>query len=192
MVARIRKDDTVIVIAGKDKGRSGRVLKVMPKEERVVVEGLNLMKRHTAPNVTHPNGGYSGYSAVLALSNGDTVGIASEEGSHWLDRFDSDGTLEPSERREIDVHENRAHDDADHGHCDHVERHRAETAHQDEPGGEYQSCRGPHPREKSAEDSGPELQTLRRIQHLDRGGTHGHVGEEHPADPDHIRNHVQK
>jgi uncharacterized delta-60 repeat protein len=43
--------------------------------------------------VTHPNGGYSGYSAVLALSNGDTVGIASEEGSHWLDRFDSDGTL---------------------------------------------------------------------------------------------------
>ena len=69
MVARIRKDDTVIVIAGKDKGRSGRVLKVMPKEDRVVVEGLNLMKRHTAPNVTHPNGGVIAKEASLHVSN---------------------------------------------------------------------------------------------------------------------------
>ena len=51
MAARIRKDDTVIVLAGKDKGRSGRVLKVMPKEERVLVEGVNMVKRHTEPNV---------------------------------------------------------------------------------------------------------------------------------------------
>ena len=57
MTARIRKDDTVIVITGKDKGRSGRVLKVMPKEERVIVEGLNLAKRHTKPDVANPNGG---------------------------------------------------------------------------------------------------------------------------------------
>lgn len=69
MVARIRKDDTVVIIAGKDKGKSGRVLMVMPKEERVVVEGLNLVKRHTAPNVTHPNGGVVSKEAPLHLSN---------------------------------------------------------------------------------------------------------------------------
>jgi large subunit ribosomal protein L24 len=69
MVARIRKDDTVVIIAGKDKGKSGRVLMVIPKEDRVVVEGLNLVKRHTAPNVAHPNGGVVSKEAPLHLSN---------------------------------------------------------------------------------------------------------------------------
>ncbi|MGQ0531960.1 MAG: 50S ribosomal protein L24 [Caulobacteraceae bacterium] len=69
MTARIRKDDTVIVIAGKDKGRSGRVLMVLPKAERVVVEGVNLVKRHTAPNITHPNGGVISKEAPLHVSN---------------------------------------------------------------------------------------------------------------------------
>lgn len=69
MVARIRKDDTVIVIAGKDKGRSGRVLKVMPKEERVVVEGLNLAKRHTKPDVANPQGGVISKEASIHISN---------------------------------------------------------------------------------------------------------------------------
>ena len=69
MTARIRKDDTVIVIAGKDKGSSGRVLKVMPKEERVVVEGVNLVKRHTKPDIAHPQGGVVSKEASLHLSN---------------------------------------------------------------------------------------------------------------------------
>jgi large subunit ribosomal protein L24 len=69
MVARIRKDDTVIVIAGKDKGRSGRVLKVLPKEDRVVVEGVNLAKRHTKPDIANPNGGVISKEASLHISN---------------------------------------------------------------------------------------------------------------------------
>ena len=69
MVARITKDDTVVIIAGKDKGRSGKVLMVMPKEDRVVVEGLNMVKRHTAPNITHPNGGVVSKEAPLHISN---------------------------------------------------------------------------------------------------------------------------
>ena len=69
MVARIRKDDMVIVIAGKDKGSSGRVLKVLPKEERVVVEGVNLVKRHTKPDVAHPQGGVISKEASLHISN---------------------------------------------------------------------------------------------------------------------------
>ncbi|MCX7359083.1 MAG: 50S ribosomal protein L24 [Alphaproteobacteria bacterium] len=69
MVARIKKNDTVVIIAGKDKGKSGRVLMVIPKEDRVVVEGLNLVKRHTAPNITHPNGGVVSKEASLHISN---------------------------------------------------------------------------------------------------------------------------
>jgi large subunit ribosomal protein L24 len=46
---RIRRDDTVRIIAGKDKGRTGRVLRVDPKKDRVYVEGANIIKRHTRP-----------------------------------------------------------------------------------------------------------------------------------------------
>ena len=47
---RIRKNDTVIVISGKDRGKKGRVIEVLPKEGRVRVEGVNKIKRHTRPN----------------------------------------------------------------------------------------------------------------------------------------------
>jgi large subunit ribosomal protein L24 len=66
MAARIRK---VVVIAGKDKGSSGRVIKVMPKEERVVVEGVNMVKRHTKPDIAHPQGGVVSREAPLHISN---------------------------------------------------------------------------------------------------------------------------
>ncbi len=69
MSARIKKDDTVIVIAGKDKGRSGRVLKVIPDEDRVVVEGVNMAKRHTKPDVANPQGGVIAREASLHVSN---------------------------------------------------------------------------------------------------------------------------
>jgi large subunit ribosomal protein L24 len=46
---KIRRDDTVRIIAGKDKGRTGRVLRVDPKKDKVYVEGANIIKRHTRP-----------------------------------------------------------------------------------------------------------------------------------------------
>jgi large subunit ribosomal protein L24 len=49
MPARVRKDDVVKVISGKDKGKTGRVLRVEPRKKRVFVEGLNIQKRHTRP-----------------------------------------------------------------------------------------------------------------------------------------------
>jgi large subunit ribosomal protein L24 len=49
MAPRIRRDDTVKVIAGKDRGRTGRVLRVEPERDRLYVEGLNIVKRHTRP-----------------------------------------------------------------------------------------------------------------------------------------------
>jgi large subunit ribosomal protein L24 len=49
-VKSVRKNDEVIVIAGKDRGKTGRVLQVLPERNRVVVEGVNVIKRHTRPN----------------------------------------------------------------------------------------------------------------------------------------------
>lgn len=54
---KIRKNDNVVVISGNDKGKSGKVLKVYPKDNRVIVEGINLRKRHTKPNQKTPQGG---------------------------------------------------------------------------------------------------------------------------------------
>ena len=57
MAARIRKGDTVVVISGKDKGKTGKVTRVMKEEDRVVVAGINLVKRHTRPTPRNPSGG---------------------------------------------------------------------------------------------------------------------------------------
>ena len=52
---RIRTDDEVVVISGKDRGKTGKVLRVDPKRERVYVEGLNMVKRHQRPLAGRPN-----------------------------------------------------------------------------------------------------------------------------------------
>ena len=46
----VKKDDLVMIVAGKDKGKSGKVLRVLPEKNRVLVENLNVIKRHTRPN----------------------------------------------------------------------------------------------------------------------------------------------
>jgi len=69
MAAKIKKGDTVIVLAGKDKAREGKVLKVIPKENRVVVQGVNLVKRHVKPSMADPEGGVKTREAALDLSN---------------------------------------------------------------------------------------------------------------------------
>ena len=69
MAAKIKKGDRVVVLAGKDKGRQGNVLKVLPKESRVVVEGLNMVQRHTRPTQTDPQGGIKNKEAALHVSN---------------------------------------------------------------------------------------------------------------------------
>ena len=69
MAAKIKKGDRVILLAGKDKGRTGQVTKVMPKDGRAVVAGLNLVKRHTKPTQADPNGGIKSKEASVHLSN---------------------------------------------------------------------------------------------------------------------------
>ncbi|MCS6858547.1 MAG: 50S ribosomal protein L24 [Sandaracinaceae bacterium] len=57
MAARIRKGDTVIVISGKDKGKKGEVLRVLPERDAAIVSGINKVKRHVRPSQQNPNGG---------------------------------------------------------------------------------------------------------------------------------------
>jgi large subunit ribosomal protein L24 len=57
MATRIKKDDEVIVISGRDKGARGRVLKVLPEKDKVLVEGVGRVKKHQKPNQQNPEGG---------------------------------------------------------------------------------------------------------------------------------------
>jgi large subunit ribosomal protein L24 len=66
----IRKNDTVLVMTGKDRGKRGRVLKIIPERNRLVVEGVNFIKRHTRPNPTRNiKGGIVQREAALHASN---------------------------------------------------------------------------------------------------------------------------
>ncbi len=65
----VKKDDLVMIVAGKDKGKSGKVLRVLPEKERVLVENLNLIKRHTRPSQTNSEGGIIEKEAPVAISN---------------------------------------------------------------------------------------------------------------------------
>ncbi len=69
MAAKIKKGDRVVVLTGKDKGRQGEVLQVLPKEDRVLVSGLNMVKRHTRPTQADPQGGIRHKEAALHISN---------------------------------------------------------------------------------------------------------------------------
>ncbi len=73
---KIKKGDKVIVLSGDDKGKTGEVLKAMPKESKVVVQGVNLVKRHTKPSQTTP-GGIISKEAAIHVSN---VALVTSEG----------------------------------------------------------------------------------------------------------------
>jgi large subunit ribosomal protein L24 len=70
MALKIRRDDEVIVISGKDRGKTGKVLRVDPKKSRVYVEGLNIVKRHQRPNAaTGAGGGVISREGPIHISN---------------------------------------------------------------------------------------------------------------------------
>jgi large subunit ribosomal protein L24 len=91
---RIRSDDQVLVISGKDRGKTGRVLRVEPKKDRVYVEGLNIVKRHQRPRPgsTDPGGvvekeGPIHISNVMLIDPSDNkptkVGVVHEDGKRY-------------------------------------------------------------------------------------------------------------
>ncbi|KZY57025.1 50S ribosomal protein L24 [Erythrobacter sp. HI0063] len=66
--AKIKKGDTVVVLSGKDKGQTGTVEKVMPKDGKIVVEGVNVATRHRKPNQQNPQGGIDRFPAPMHIS----------------------------------------------------------------------------------------------------------------------------
>ncbi len=65
----IRKNDNVIVLAGEDKGKTGKVLKVLVKEQRAIVEGINIVSKSAKPSAKNPQGGFVKVEAPIHISN---------------------------------------------------------------------------------------------------------------------------
>jgi len=76
---RVRKGDLVVVIAGKEKGKRGRVLKILTKKGRVVVERLMLIKRHIKPSQKNPQGGIVEKEGTIHLSNVMPIDVGSDK-----------------------------------------------------------------------------------------------------------------
>ena len=84
--AKIKKGDTVVVLSGKDKGNTGTVSKVMPKEGKIVVDGVNIATRHRKPNQQNPQGGLDRFAAPMPIGK---VAIADpKDGKPTRVRFD--------------------------------------------------------------------------------------------------------
>ena len=83
--AKIKKGDQVVVLAGKDKGRIGTVVQVMPKDDKVVVGGVNVAVRHRKPSQANPQGGLDRFEAPLHISN---VAVADKDGKPTRVRFE--------------------------------------------------------------------------------------------------------
>src|SRR5689334_23342056 len=84
--AKMRKGDKVVVLSGKDKGRTGEVVKAMPKEGKVIVSGINVHARHRKPSQTNPQGGIERKEAPMHVSK---VAIATADGKPTRVRFET-------------------------------------------------------------------------------------------------------
>ena len=87
--AKIKKGDSVVIRSGKDKGRTGTVTQVLPKEDKVVVSGVNIATRHRKPSQANPQGGLDRFEAPMHISK---VSVADKDGKPTRVRFeDRDG-----------------------------------------------------------------------------------------------------
>ncbi|HEV2098120.1 MAG TPA: 50S ribosomal protein L24 [Stellaceae bacterium] len=99
---KIKKGDNVIVIAGRDKGRTGEVLRVLPTEQRILVQGVNMIRRHTKPRMGDP-GGIVEKEATLHISNVAHVDPASTKPTRVGYRVLDDGRKVRFARRSGEV-----------------------------------------------------------------------------------------
>jgi large subunit ribosomal protein L24 len=100
---RIAKGDTVIVIAGDDKGKSGKVLKVFPEKNRLIVEKINFVKRHVRPTQRNTQGGIQEKEAPIHISNVQLVDPKSGEPTRVGIRKSSEGVRERIAKKSGDV-----------------------------------------------------------------------------------------
>lgn len=101
---KIRKGDKVKIISGKDRGKSGKVLRALPRETRVVVEGVNVAKRHTRPSQRNPQGGIIEKELPIHISNVMLICPRCNQPTRVSCQFTSEGILRVCKKceREID------------------------------------------------------------------------------------------
>ncbi|RED99485.1 50S ribosomal protein L24 [Marinoscillum furvescens] len=90
----IRKGDTVQVIAGNDKGKTGKVLEIVADKYRAIVEGANVVTKHVKPSATNPEGGREQTEASIHMSNLKLVDPASGEATRVARKLNDDGKLQ--------------------------------------------------------------------------------------------------
>ena len=91
---RIRRDDTVIVMAGKDKGKTGKVVRVIPKTNKAVIENINVVKKSVKKSDTYPQGGYVELEKPVALANLMLVDKKSNKATRFAVKVLKDGSKE--------------------------------------------------------------------------------------------------
>jgi large subunit ribosomal protein L24 len=89
---RLKKDDTVIVLAGKYKGKTGKVLATHPRENKVTVEGINIVKKHQKPNKANPQGGILEITKPIWVSKVAIVDPSTKKASRIGYEIAKDGT----------------------------------------------------------------------------------------------------
>jgi len=89
----IKKGDIVFVNAGEDKGKTGRVLEVLVKDNRAIVEGINMVSKHTKPNAKNPQGGIEKKEAPIHISNLNVVDPKSGKPTRIGRKLDEKGAL---------------------------------------------------------------------------------------------------
>lgn len=89
----IKKGDLVYVNAGVDKGKQGKVLRVLPEEERAIVEGINMVSKHTKPNAANPQGGIIKKEAPIHISNLNVVDPSTNKPTKVGRKLDEKGQL---------------------------------------------------------------------------------------------------
>ena len=89
----IKKGDLVQVNAGEDKGKQGKVLEVFPEKERAIVEGINMVSKHTKPNDKHPQGGIIKQEAPIHISNLNVVDPSTGKATRIGRKADENGKL---------------------------------------------------------------------------------------------------
>ena len=89
----IKKNDIVFVNTGRDKGKRGKVLVVYPDKQRAIVEGVNMIKKHTKPNATYPEGGIIEQEATIHISNLQLIDPSTNEPIRIGRRKDDTGKL---------------------------------------------------------------------------------------------------
>ncbi len=89
----IKKGDVVFVNAGNDKGKTGKVLEVITKKDRAIVEGVNMVSKHTKPNAKNPQGGIVKQEAGIHISNLQVVDPSTGAPTRIGRRLNADGKL---------------------------------------------------------------------------------------------------